>query len=121
MSKVRARARPVGTRRAASPFAFDPPGLIGPRVQDDMMYRISVLEAERDELKGNVNMGAIAEFRVKDREYKAHLAEARAGVAAARAGVVLTRRAASWTPHRRRATARAGSSTRCASGGWTIS
>ncbi len=43
--------------------------------QDDVMYRISVLEAERDELKGNVNMAAIAEFRVKEREYKAHLAE----------------------------------------------
>ena len=36
-----------------------------------------MLEAERDELKADVNMGAIQEFRAKEKEWRARIAEVR--------------------------------------------
>ncbi|RLN98260.1 hypothetical protein BBJ28_00017107, partial [Nothophytophthora sp. Chile5] len=38
--------------------------------KEEMKYEISVLEQQRDELKANVNMGALAEYKEKEQEYK---------------------------------------------------
>lgn len=43
--------------------------------KEEMKYEISVLEQQRDELKANVNMGALAEYKQKEEEHKARVAE----------------------------------------------
>jgi structural maintenance of chromosome 4 len=43
--------------------------------KEEMKYEISVLEQQRDELKANVNMGALAEYKQKVEEYKGRVAE----------------------------------------------
>lgn len=43
--------------------------------KEEMKYEISVLEQQRDELKANVNMGALAEYTQKQEEYKARVLE----------------------------------------------
>ncbi|CAH0473110.1 unnamed protein product [Peronospora belbahrii] len=43
--------------------------------KEEMKYEISVLEQQRDELKANVNMGALAEYKQKEAEHKARLVE----------------------------------------------
>jgi structural maintenance of chromosome 4 len=43
--------------------------------KEEMKYEISVLEQQRDELKANVNMGALAEYKQKEGEYKARVLE----------------------------------------------
>ncbi|GMF34712.1 unnamed protein product [Phytophthora lilii] len=43
--------------------------------KEEMKYEISVLEQQRDELKANVNMGALTEYKQKDEEYKARVLE----------------------------------------------
>ncbi|TDH65361.1 hypothetical protein CCR75_002999 [Bremia lactucae] len=43
--------------------------------KEEMKYEISVLEQQRDELKANVNMGALAEYKQKENEYKARVLE----------------------------------------------
>ncbi|KAG2764050.1 Structural maintenance of chromosomes protein 4 [Phytophthora cactorum] len=43
--------------------------------KEEMKYEISVLEQQRDELKANVNMGALTEYKQKQEEYKARVVE----------------------------------------------
>ncbi|TYZ67102.1 hypothetical protein PybrP1_002836 [[Pythium] brassicae (nom. inval.)] len=43
--------------------------------KEEMKYEISVLEQQRDELKANVNMGALVEYKEKEVEYRARLEE----------------------------------------------
>ncbi|KAF4319283.1 hypothetical protein JM18_006055 [Phytophthora kernoviae] len=43
--------------------------------KEEMKYEISVLEQQRDELKANVNMGALTEYKQKEEEYKARVLE----------------------------------------------
>lgn len=43
--------------------------------KEEMKYEISVLEQQRDELKANVNMGALMEYKQKEVEYRARLKE----------------------------------------------
>ncbi|KAI9915994.1 hypothetical protein PsorP6_007524 [Peronosclerospora sorghi] len=43
--------------------------------KEEMKYEISVLEQQRDELKANVNMGALTEYKQKEEEYKARIME----------------------------------------------
>ncbi|POM73526.1 Structural maintenance of chromosomes protein 4 [Phytophthora palmivora] len=43
--------------------------------KEEMKYEISVLEQQRDELKANVNMGALTEYKQKEEEYKARVVE----------------------------------------------
>ncbi|ETI33480.1 hypothetical protein F443_19833 [Phytophthora nicotianae P1569] len=43
--------------------------------KEEMKYEISVLEQQRDELKANVNMGALTEYKQKQEEYKARVLE----------------------------------------------
>ncbi|KAL4151345.1 hypothetical protein PRNP1_008293 [Phytophthora ramorum] len=43
--------------------------------KEEMKYEISVLEQQRDELKANVNMGALTEYKQKEDEYKARVLE----------------------------------------------
>uniref|UniRef100_A0AAV1VNP6 Structural maintenance of chromosomes protein n=1 Tax=Peronospora matthiolae TaxID=2874970 RepID=A0AAV1VNP6_9STRA len=43
--------------------------------KEEMKYEISVLEQQRDELKANVNMGALTEYKQKKEEYKARIVE----------------------------------------------
>ncbi|OWZ20701.1 Structural maintenance of chromosomes protein [Phytophthora megakarya] len=43
--------------------------------KEEMKYEISVLEQQRDELKANVNMGALTEYKQKEDEYKARVVE----------------------------------------------
>ncbi|KAK1929912.1 Structural maintenance of chromosomes protein 4 [Phytophthora citrophthora] len=43
--------------------------------KEEMKYEISVLEQQRDELKANVNMGALTEYKQKEEEYKARVQE----------------------------------------------
>lgn len=50
--------------------------------KEEMKYEISVLEQQRDELKANVNMGALAEYKQKVEEYKSRVAELEEATAA---------------------------------------
>ncbi|OQS04276.1 structural maintenance of chromosomes protein 4 [Thraustotheca clavata] len=43
--------------------------------KEEMKYEISVLEQQRDELKANVNMGAIAEYKKKEKEFTNRVSE----------------------------------------------
>ncbi|KAF1316465.1 Structural maintenance of chromosomes protein, partial [Globisporangium splendens] len=43
--------------------------------KEEMKYEISVIEQQRDELKANVNMGALMEYKEKEIEYRARLQE----------------------------------------------
>jgi structural maintenance of chromosome 4 len=43
--------------------------------KEDLEYEITMLEQERDTLKGEVNMGAIEHFRKKEREYAERIAD----------------------------------------------
>ncbi|TMW57807.1 hypothetical protein Poli38472_014410 [Pythium oligandrum] len=43
--------------------------------KEEMKYEISVLEQQRDELKANVNMGALVEYKQKEREYQSRVEE----------------------------------------------
>ncbi|CAI5715127.1 unnamed protein product [Peronospora destructor] len=43
--------------------------------KEEMKYEISVLEQQRDELKANVNMSALTEYKQKEEEYKARILE----------------------------------------------
>lgn len=43
--------------------------------KEEMKYEISVLEQQRDELKANVNMGALTEYTQKEEEFKARVLE----------------------------------------------
>ncbi|KAG7384270.1 Structural maintenance of chromosomes protein 4 [Phytophthora pseudosyringae] len=43
--------------------------------KEEMKYEISVLEQQRDELKANVNMSALTEYKQKEDEYKARVLE----------------------------------------------
>ncbi|CAI5712217.1 unnamed protein product [Peronospora farinosa] len=43
--------------------------------KEEMKYEISVLEQQRDELKANVNMSALTEYKQKEEEYKARVVE----------------------------------------------
>ncbi|CAI5743193.1 unnamed protein product [Hyaloperonospora brassicae] len=43
--------------------------------KEEMKYEISVLEQQRDELKANVNMGALTEYKQKKEECKARIIE----------------------------------------------
>ena len=47
--------------------------------QEDLQYRITMLESQRDELKQSVNMGAIEEYKKKDTEYKERASEVSGG------------------------------------------
>ena len=54
-------------------------------LQTGIKRDVKLLEAERDELKANVNMGAIAQFRLKEREWLARVAEVRCHTTSPRA------------------------------------
>lgn len=43
--------------------------------KEEMKYEISVIEQQRDELKANVNMGALVEYKEKEVEYRSRLKE----------------------------------------------
>lgn len=43
--------------------------------KEEMKYEISVIEQQRDELKANVNMGALMEYKEKEVEYRSRLKE----------------------------------------------
>lgn len=43
--------------------------------KEEMKYEISVIEQQRDELKANVNMGALMEYKEKEIEYRSRLQE----------------------------------------------